>query len=65
MSNLEHWKTALAAFGDTERDYNAAHNAVIEAGKKRRDAWDALFSAASKLSPEEKKLAAEYQFDRS
>lgn len=62
MSNFENWKTALTAFNDTEAEYCAAHNAVIDAGSKRSKAWDALCQAASMLSVDEKRQAAEYQF---
>lgn len=62
MSNLEKWKAAKAAFEATEHSYNAAHQAVLDAGSKRSNAWEALVVAARILSPDEKIQAAEFEF---
>ena len=62
MSNLDAWKTAKEAFEDAEGEYLAARNATIDAGNKRGHAWEALVQAASTLSDDERRQAAEYEF---
>jgi hypothetical protein len=62
MSNFENWKAAKAEYELYERAYMAAREVVIEAGRKRGEAWEALVQAAYKLTGDEKKQAADYEF---
>lgn len=62
MRNFRKWKIAKAVFHSTEDDYISAQKAMLSAGQRRSRAWAELVSVADKLTPAEKKMAAEFEF---